>query len=94
MGRGSYSNHHPLSSALTLKSLFDYQIAERITFERLKMRDTLEKEKRRIQDLENCLTKQREVWLSEMRGPSMAPADPSGPAARQLGLNPSSAVRL
>lgn len=94
MGRGSYSNQHPLSSALTLKSLFDFQIVESITFERLKMRDTLEKEKRRIQDLENRLTKQTEVWRSEMRGPSMVLADPSGPAVRQTDSNPSSAVRL
>ncbi|KAK7806319.1 hypothetical protein U0070_027321 [Myodes glareolus] len=70
------------------------EIAESITFERLKMRDTLEKEKRRIQDLENRLTKQTEVWRSEMRGPSMVPADPSGPAVRQTDSNPSSAVRL
>lgn len=46
------------------------------------MRDTLEKEKRRIQDLENRLTKQTEVWLSEMRGPSMVPADPAPQALR------------
>lgn len=38
------------------------------------MRDTLEKEKRKIQDLENRLTKQKEVGVIAMRGPLLPQA--------------------
>jgi hypothetical protein len=38
------------------------------------MRDTLEKEKRKIQDLENRLTKQKEVGVTETRGPLLLQA--------------------
>lgn len=58
-----------LSRARTLKTLVvDFQISESsIAYEKNKAKEAIEKEKKKVQDLENCLTKQKEVCLSKRK---------------------------
>lgn len=52
-----------LSHAHTLKPLVDdFQVSESsITYEKHKAKEAIEKEKKKVQDLENRITKQKEV---------------------------------
>lgn len=58
-----------LSRARTLKTLVvDFQISESsIAYEKNKAKEAIEKEKKKVQDLENRLTKQKEVCLSKRK---------------------------
>lgn len=52
-----------LSRAHTLKLLVvDFQMSESsIAYEKHKAKEAVEKEKKKVRDLENCITKQKEV---------------------------------
>ena len=55
------SGGHSLQPVVT-----DFQISESsIAYERLKAKEAIEKEKKKVQDLENRITKQKEVRVSE-----------------------------
>lgn len=58
-----------LSHTRTLKTLVvDFQISESsIAYEKNKAKEAIEKEKKKVQDLENRLTKQKEVCLSKRK---------------------------
>lgn len=60
-----------LSRAHTLKPLVDdFQISESsIAYEKHKAKEAIEKEKKKVQDLENRITKQKEVWVSTRKDP-------------------------
>lgn len=58
-----------LSHAHTFKTLVvDFQISESsIAYEKNKAKEAIEKEKKKVQDLENRITKQKEVCLSKRK---------------------------
>lgn len=58
-----------LSPAHALQPLvIDFQISENsIAYERHRAKEAIEKEKKKVQDLENCITKQKEVRVPERK---------------------------
>lgn len=57
-----------LSRAQALKPLVDFQVSESsIAYEKYKAKEAIEKEKKKVQDLENRITKQKEVRASGRR---------------------------
>lgn len=59
-----------LSHARALNPLVDFQVSESsIAYEKYRAKEALEKEKKKVQDLENRITKQKEVRVSGRKDP-------------------------
>lgn len=58
----------PFSCTHPQKAVVDFQISESsIAYEKNKAKEAIEKEKKKVQDLENRITKQKEVCLSKRK---------------------------